>query len=853
MKRIFLVFATSFLYLHTHCVTIQGDPNATGDQTFSFQLNSLQYNRKNNALWTFSSDAITDDAIKPYGISKINFNGSVAIPLLEETISITTVNSGAYATLNDQPNPLWGHGIANVFMSGSDADYPLLYLNDGSETNPTTDVYGINNFTSSTPGLLKISPKNSGGNSAAIVQILGAPGGSILTLCAADSNPATRNVPAFISNIQASETTGVLQQVQIINVISGVLGQLSTSLQTINNTSTNLCASLVDGYNMYLGFDLTAGPARPTCLVGIFYRQTNGQYDFYSILSENSVTSVLTAPTSTNKQVAHLQFMRTSTGLTYLILTVRTGVQYNVYAVPIVTTLTNYGMVADVNSIFIDDNNSSGAITSKNFDTPLNAATQSAQIQSSNPAVVVGQGQALSGGVIENMIVYGDTAYISTNNGIYYSQALFNPNGTIFNWTPWAPVFGYTGVGVDINSFYINTASTIGWNMQNGIVQGPVTGSAINKIEWSGGDIYSGFAQYINQYLNGVIQGLFALKLTSSFSIMLATGKNAVVGATPISQIAPDTSNIGNVVAATWATDTAHNWIFVGGQKGLGVFAQANGAGFTTTPTTLGQVFPVGGDCNSIGNFSYIKKLQAIADTVFVLQKDGVYQFTVDSNKFAAANPTDLAVTKIFDVQEYAGKNAACTDMICSRFDGANKHLVIGTTNGLFFYDQTQGVTRIDLPNLQSVHRIEFPAWGNGLTSANMYVVAGDYANAQAEIVRFQLFDFSGAGGQARVIQDYKYTNTLSPFVIYTYFQNTFWTNGSFYLSTTNKRALNPMTFTIMSGIRGYDSSTQKILLYNTYSLTLPIDNPIFASSIVQDPATGVLLMAGNFGLQELS
>ncbi|NBV40768.1 hypothetical protein EBR77_02900, partial [bacterium] len=151
------------------------------------------------------------------------------------------------------------------------------------------------------------------------------------------------------------------------------------------------------------------------------------------------------------------------------------------------------------------------------------------------------------------------------------------------------------------------------------------------------------------------------------------------------------------------------------------------------------------------------------------------------------------------------------------------------------------------------VSRIEFAAYGNGLTSTNMYVLAADYANGQSEIVRFQLFDFSGAGGQARVIQDYKYVDTLSPFIIYRYFQNTFWTNGSFYLSTTNKRAHDPMIFTVMNGITGYDSSTQKILVYNTYSVTLPTDNPVFASSIVQDPATGVLLMAGSFGLQELS
>ncbi|NBX78700.1 hypothetical protein EBQ93_05005 [bacterium] len=855
MKRIFLIFATSFLYTQSHCVTIQGDPNATGDQTFSFELTSLAFNKKNAVLWTFTSDAITDDAIKPYGISKINFNGSLAIPLLEETISITSSTSGAPVTLKDQPNPLWGHGIAHVYMSGVDQDTPMLYLNDGSETNPTTDVYVVRNFTSSTPNLLKVSPKNNSGNPVAIIQNLGTPGGALLTLCAANNATGiTRTEPSFISNIQTNSSTGALEQIQIIDLATDVLPQLSTSAQNIDNTNTNLCATLVDGYNMYLGLDLIAGPGAPTNTVGIFYRQANGQYDFYSILDNNSVNCVLTAQNGAQKQTSMIKQMHTSTGLTYLVVVIRTGgATFNTYALPIVTVPTNYGMIANVNSIFEDVSNSSQAIKSRAFDTVLNTATDLAQIQNTNPAIVVGQGQVPTGGRIENMIVYGDSVYASTVNGIYFSQALFNPNGTLFNWTPWRPVFGYTGIGTNINSFYLDTTSTTGWNMETPVVEGAVSGSAVHKTEWSGGNIYANFANYINQYLRGVVQGLFALQFTSTFSIMMATGKDTVVVSSALSELAPSTTIIGNTVAATFATDTTQNWIFVGGQKGLGVFAQANGAGFSTTPTNLSQVFPVGGNCNPIGNFSYIKKLQAVRETVFVLQKDGVYAFTASQAKFTSTNPADLAVTKIFDVQEWAGKNAYCTDMISSRFDTDRNQLVIGTTNGLFFYDETNGASRIQLPNLQSVSRIEFAAYGNGLTSTNMYVLAADYANGQSEIVRFQLFDFSGAGGQARVIQDYKYVDTLSPFIIYRYFQNTFWTNGSFYLSTTNKRAHDPMIFTVMNGITGYDSSTQKILVYNTYSVTLPTDNPVFASSIVQDPATGVLLMAGSFGLQELS
>lgn len=70
---------------------------------------------------------------------------------------------------------------------------------------------------------------------------------------------------------------------------------------------------------------------------------------------------------------------------------------------------------------------------------------------STDSAVRVGAG-VLPAGSITNMVVRDDTVFVTVGNnsadplssGVYSSQAIFNPAGTIVGWTEWQRAAGTT-------------------------------------------------------------------------------------------------------------------------------------------------------------------------------------------------------------------------------------------------------------------------------------------------------------------------------------------------------------------------------------------------------------------------
>lgn len=164
-------------------------------------------------------------------------------------------------------------------------------------------------------------------------------------------------------------------------------------------------------------------------------------------------------------QVNHLAVMHASTGPSYLIVNGNRADGANtpcnrIFALPLVDDPCQpqiHGTLADKNS----------ALVNNVFVTPASLPGQLAN--DSEPAAAIAlintaiDGQQLpiaNNTGISDMVVVGDTVYVSiahnpcedetdvlNDTGIFYSQALFGPDGKIVSWTPW------TKRGIPVNAF----------------------------------------------------------------------------------------------------------------------------------------------------------------------------------------------------------------------------------------------------------------------------------------------------------------------------------------------------------------------------------------------------------------
>ena len=182
----------------------------------------------------------------------------------------------------------------------------------------------------------------------------------------------------------------------------------------------------------------------------------------------------------------------------------------------------------------------------------------------------------------------------------------------------------------------------------------------------------------------------------------------------------------------------------------------------------------------------------------------------------------------------------------------------MGTTQGLYAGEDGGSLAQVQLPSIQSVQRL-IPQAALTATNNNLYVVAGDFANDQTEIIRFYLNNFGQVSVSASLIpfQDQTYLGVNKPFVTMYNFQNTFWWQGSCGLFGMSGKlgSLNPIVKILKSGVTGSMSSNQNIWMYLLNTLSIPgIASSTYLTTTLQDTAYGALqLGGGDFGLQVLS
>lgn len=265
----------------------------------------------------------------------------------------------------------------------------------------------------------------------------------------------------------------------------------------------------------------------------------------------------------------NVKTMHTSTGLSYLIVrgnsTAGGNVARVIYALPLVDesadpnnteawkTSTTHGTLAKKDSTPTDyyatAKNGIQHFTSRAFTTPATAVGDLPV--ETDPAAEIGRG--VVPGTVSDVQVYKDTVFVSTNEGtdpeepgIFYSQALFDADGKITNWTPWQRVT-YDDANVP-EAFAFAPNKGVIFTVE-GTVEVPNT---VKRTDWSSGandgllggtaaDASLGFIERVSAQFpsdEGGIMGLFDFDKTNpafnqnndaNLSLMIATGYKKVV------------------------------------------------------------------------------------------------------------------------------------------------------------------------------------------------------------------------------------------------------------------------------------------------------------------------------------
>ena len=889
MNKKLALFLCVFLQLPVYGIIIQGDPaSALGTNTFSFPLADAQYNQQNATMWTFNAIATTGTT-RPFAISSIQDGATQAIAQTSTQATITT--TGTPPIITTGANPLYGANFINFasLWTPSNAGSSALPVCVGSNL---TTLYAFSNIimADDTSSMYRFAAP--GGKD--IIGLQGLSG----SIYYAASNSGT-SVPNYIGFLVESTAAGNIKYLQEASNFTFDGGNLtpsgSSAYITISGQSPSLCLL---GNNMYVG--LAVQPATGVGGgggVAVFLAALSGNtIAFKGIIPQTSyaTNTVLSIDDAHTLTVYGMQIMNTSTGLTYLILNgAYTGVA-GLYAVPIVTTglSANYGKVAKYTNashatdILVTSDPSTNMILSKGFQNPIDALTLS-QIQTAGTppdSLTVGGAFPAAATQITNLSVTGDTVYAATDVGTYFSKALFDQYGAIASWTPWQITHAATW-----SNNGQQASSAVDGNTGKGwfsITATLAATSIVQRTEWNNtSNPLLNVQNTISGNISGnLVQNIFDLSKTlpvfsgAPLSGIVYTGKNKVIAATTGQSVAgnyyplnpatiaatTDATAIGHVVAFEIGVDTAVSptvsWAFAAGQNGIGVSSTNAGRGgiIPDAGRTVANLFP--NPFTLIANLPYVKKLQTATSSapisyLYALNSQGLYRITLTSANFLAS--TTITPTPIF-LASSLGPNVAFTDFIASTNNSVAVQFVVGTTQGLYVGQDGGSLTQVQLPSIQSVQKL-IPQAALTATNNNLYVVAGDFANDQTEVVRFYLNNFGQVSVSASLIpfQDQTYLGVNKPFVTMYNFQNTFWWQGSCGLFGMSGRlgSLNPIVKILKSGVTGSMSSNQNIWMYLLNTLSIPgIASSTYLTTTLQDTAYGALqLGGGDFGLQVLS
>lgn len=453
---------------------LTGDPNAAAGDTFSFNISRWVFDSVNGYFYMGASAAPGAGA-ESYAISVAQLSSGVVAP-----------NAPAQAYVNGVlgVHPFYNIRQTTLGLSGTN----LLAVPLGAET----DLYCYTSAPGSTVSTLLKNDVLKDANGADSSGITTASGYTILvgnggTVFAKVNSNGGGGALSGIAVFSVDQNGLVQQQADpLSNDVRAVAIAISSPFLRINNDLAALNGSIDMHWDnqlqrLYVGAQVLGtnrlGDGVRSVFMG-YITSDNGQkkLNFVPIAIDaafNDANRIVGAVSQGATAVAYkVRTMHTSTGLSYLIVNGESGVwvpglttpQQKVFALPLVdknssptdnswVTDAGHGVLAAVTSA-PTTNWSTGVFGkataeffySRTFTAPATAAGHlySNTIAATNPACV---GGGLVGDEIADMVVIRDTVFVTRStqddapSGIYYSQALFNADGTIKGWTNWARAF----------------------------------------------------------------------------------------------------------------------------------------------------------------------------------------------------------------------------------------------------------------------------------------------------------------------------------------------------------------------------------------------------------------------------
>jgi hypothetical protein len=517
---------------------------------------------------------------------------------------------------------------------------------------------------------------------------------------------------------------------------------------------------------LFVGFNITSGSDAGDYAKAIVVGSINsGILSFQTITPDSAIVAAtnIGVATGADEQVSiqHLRVMHTSTGPDYLIVNQMTTSGGTIFALPLVNDINN--PTSPLNGTYADYNSAINA-TTKKFTVP---ATNPGDLPNNNavtnPEAIIGAGPLpiQYDDEVADICVVGDAVYVAidlafqatdNDSGIFYSQAMFDNDGMIIRWTPWAKR------GVPLNA--LPSIMLPGGTTHNGaikflevdgkmgniwIVEG-TTNKTVGITSWSTGitstDLLSTLKKSLSSscycvldldqatrgFLNSTVQR-YALFGGTNKVVFARTSQasNRNDASSPQEAITnyslkenflvtalPEKAGCCQVLEYSRTSTTAGdannlNYFFAGTQEGLFVFANSHGNGFnvlnlptldmspfstniwTKITTITGSVIDI--KTSGAGGVLYVLTYQPTDTNPF---SSTLYRIPFTSNintMFDASNIFTIAQTNtdtFKNVIQFLGMQIMATDSPFSTNPESKEQLILATNQGLFRSDASQ-------------------------------------------------------------------------------------------------------------------------------------------------------------------
>lgn len=431
-------------------------PATTDNSLFTFDtaVVAKAYDRGSGTLYCGIDGGGLYRAPRPIGNSGPKFNqltivsGTIALNLL----TLVTYTGNKYPYLGFVKSGALAE-VSATNSNGSATGQPSGILKDAAGAGlQTTDsirsLAGMLKFPTSVDLTGTYTTLNQGFVFAAVPPANGVFGGLNSGIAVVCMKALDTNITLNQSAADAADPMTI--KAKRLDVTTPEIGVAGTQPNLIQNFAT-MCW---DDYfqRLYIGLELISGSAPNDGAKSVVVARVQGcgVLTFDSIVRDSAISTsippgeeIVVAKTSGGANdifAVYLRVMHCGTGPSYLIVNGGTNPTLSsIYALPLVDTPqipTQHGTLAKKNSALRDYRFVDPAIAPGDLAIDIDDFAQvgagSLPIQPSTP--------------ISDIEVIGDTVFVSTctgngptdNNGIFYSQALFDSSGKIVRWTPWA-------------------------------------------------------------------------------------------------------------------------------------------------------------------------------------------------------------------------------------------------------------------------------------------------------------------------------------------------------------------------------------------------------------------------------